>query len=248
MFRKLMCLSFVVLLSGLAVPSVDKPADSALAAYWKFDETSGTTALDSSGNGNNGTLVGDPKWVAGKFGGALEFNGNDYVNCGNGPAIQLRNQMTIAFWFKVQAFSSNWEAFLAKGDGAYRASSAGSGKATHMGITAGNFFDGTIIVTDNQWHHWCGTYDGTTAKIFVDGKLDAQRTYGGQIGDSRSYNLYIGENSQAPGRFLHGLMDEVRLYNRALTDVEIMDVMAGPGSGTGGRTGAGAGTERPMKR
>ena len=73
-----------------------------------------------------------------------------------------------------------------------------------MGISGGNYFDAVTIVTDNQWHHYAGTYDGTDAKIYIDGKLDAARTYSGQIGDSSSYSLYIGENSQATGRRLHG--------------------------------------------
>jgi hypothetical protein len=211
--------------------STVKAADPDLAAYWRFDEGSGTTAYDSSGNGNDAVFVGDPKWVAGKYGGALEFNGDDYLDCGNDATLNIRDQITISFWFKVEAFSNTWEAFLAKGDGAYRSSrSGGTGNATHMGITAGNYFDAPTVITDNTWHHWCGTYDGTTAKIYVDGILDAEQTYGGQIGDSSGYNLYIGENSQATGRLLHGLLDDVRIYSRALTDAEILEVMAGAGA------------------
>jgi len=236
MSRKLMFVASFGLVLGVFFASQAKAADPALAAYWKFDETSGATALDSSGNGNNGTLVGDPKWVAGKFGGALEFNGNDYVNCGNGASLQIRDQITITFWFKVQAFSNTWEGFLAKGDDSYRASrGGGTGNATHMGISGtstggGNgWFNGTVIVTDNQWHHFAATYDGTAGRIYIDGVLDVTSPGTGRINQS-SYNFYIGENAQATGRFLHGLMDEVRLYSRAMTDSEIKGVMAGAGA------------------
>ena len=203
-------------------------ASAALVGWWQFDETSGNVAADSSGQGNDGAIVGTPLWVPGKIGGALQFNGSTYVNCGNKPSLNIRNQITMAFWFKVQAFTNTWETFLAKGDGAYRsARSGGTGNATHMGISGSNYFDGTIIITDNQWHHWAGTYDGATAKIYIDGRLDTQATYTGQIGDSSAYNLYIGENAQATARQLHGVLDDVQIYDQALTVAEIQDIMPG---------------------
>ena len=236
MCRKLMYLFLFMLALCLFLTSAANAVDPSLAAYWKFDDGSGTTAFDSSGNGNDGVFVGDPKWVAGKFGGALEFNGDDYLNCGNGPSLQIQDQITITFWFKVQAFSNSWEAFLAKSDGAYRASrSATTGNATHMGasgtsVGGGNgWFDAAIIITDNQWHHWAGVYDGTEGRIYIDGILDTASPGTGQI-NLTSSDLYIGENSGATGRFLHGLMDEVRIYSRALTDAEILEVMAGAGA------------------
>ena len=234
MCRKLAFLVFVVF--GLFLMSSVKAADPDLAAYWKFDEGSGTTAYDSSGNGNDGVFNGNPQWVAGKYGGALEFDGDDYVNCGNGDSLQIQDEITITFWFQVEAFSNTWEAFLAKSDTAYRASrSAGTGNATHMGasgssVGGGNgWFDATVIVTDGQWHHWAGVYDGTEGRIYIDGVLDTASPGTGQI-NIVSNDLYIGENSGATGRFLHGLMDEVRIYSRALTDDEILEVMAGAGS------------------
>src|SRR4030042_2336392 len=134
MCKKLVLLVAFAFVLGLFLTSSAKAAGPDLAAYWKFDEGSGTTAFDSSGNGNNGNLIGDPKWAAGKYGGALEFNGNDYVDCGNGASLNIRDQITITFWFKVQAFSNTWEAFLAKGDDSYRSSrSGGTGNATNMG-------------------------------------------------------------------------------------------------------------------
>jgi hypothetical protein len=204
------------------------PASAALVGWWQFDETSGNVAADSSGQGNDGTIVGTPQWVPGKIGGALQFNGSTYVNCGNKPSLNIRNQITMAFWFKVQAFTNTWEAFLAKSDGAYRASRGdGTGNGTHMGISGSNYFNAPTIITDNQWHHYCSTYDGTTAIIYIDGRVDAQATYSGQIGDSSAYNLYIGENSGATGRMLHGLLDDVQIYDQALTAAEIQKIMAG---------------------
>jgi regulation of enolase protein 1 (concanavalin A-like superfamily) len=218
------------LLLGVLVASATVASSTASAAglvgWWKFDETSGTTAADSSGKGNNGRVVGTAQWVAGKVGGAFQFDGSTYIDCGNGASLNVTEQITMAFWFKVDAFTNTWEAFLAKGDGSYRsARSGGTGNATHMGISGSNYFDAPTVVTDNEWHFWTGTYDGATAIIYLDGNVDAQRAYTGPLGDGSGYNLYIGENAQATGRQLHGLLDDVRIYDRALTAQQIQDLM-----------------------
>jgi hypothetical protein len=232
MCKKLIYLISFVLVLGLVLTSVTKAADPDLAAYWRFDEGSGTVAYDATSNGNDGVFVGDPQWVAGKFGGALEFNGDDYLNCGNGPSLQIQDAITITFWFQVEAFQNTWEAFLSKGDNSYRASrGGGDGDATHLGISGtsvGNF-NGNVIITGGDWHHYAGTYDGTNARIYIDGVLDTEVAATGQINIS-TYELWIGTNSQNTGRLLHGLMDEVRIYTRALTDTEILGVMAGGGA------------------
>jgi len=223
MYRKSILAVSCVLLLG--------PASSAfgdLVGWWTFDETSGNIAADGSGQGNNGTIVGTPLWVPGKIDGALQFDGSTYVNCGRAASLNIRDQITIAFWFKVQAFSNEWETFLAKGDGAYRAArSGGTGNATHFGITSSNYFDAPTVITDNQWNHYCATYNGTAAIIYIDGKEDARQTYSGQIGDMSSYDLWIGNNSQNTSRQLHGLMDDVQIYNNALTPAEIQEIMKG---------------------
>jgi hypothetical protein len=214
-------------LLALLVAALCSNASAGLVGHWKFDETSGSKAKDSSGQGNDGSVVGNPKWVAGKIGGALEFDGSTYVNCGNKPSLNVRDEVTMSFWFKVEAFQNGWEAFLAKGDGAYRASrSAETGNSVHMGVSSGNNFDATIIVTDNQWHHYAGTYDGAEARIYIDGTLQAQRAYSGPVGNSSSYSLFIGENSQATGRLLHGLLDDVRIYDKAMSEQQVLALIA----------------------
>ncbi|MBA7572066.1 hypothetical protein ES708_13841 [subsurface metagenome] len=236
MSNKLIYLVSFVLLLGLVLTSVSKAADPDLVAYWKFDEGSGTTAFDSTGNGNDGIFVGDPKWVPGRLGGALEFNGDDYLNCGNGESLQIQDAITIAFWFKVDAFQNTWEAFMSKGDDSYRTSrGGGDGDAIHMGISGtsaggGNgWFNGTVIVTDNHWHHMAATYDGAEGRIYIDGLLDVTSPGTGQINIS-TYELWIGTNSQNTDRLLHGLLDDMRIYSRSLSDTEILGVMAGGGA------------------
>ncbi len=180
MYRKLFCIISFVAVLGMGLTSVAQAADPDLVGHWTFDEGSGTTAFDSSGNGNDGVFVGDPQWVPGKLGGALEFNGDDYLDCGNNPSLEIRDAITITFWFQVEAFQNSWEAFLSKGDSAYRASrGGGSGDGTHLGISGtgaggGNgWFNGPTIITGGDWHHFAGTYDGAEGRIYVDGVLDA---------------------------------------------------------------------------
>ncbi|MHC4534379.1 MAG: LamG-like jellyroll fold domain-containing protein [Planctomycetota bacterium] len=228
-------ISFVLVL-GLVLTGMAGAADPDLVGHWKFDDGSGTVAVDSSGNGNDGVFVGDPKWVPGHLGGALEFDGDDYLDCGNDPSLEIRDAITISFWFKVEAFQNTWEAFFSKGDTAYRASrGGGSGNATHLGISGtgagggSGWFNGVTIVTGGEWHHFAGTYDGTAGRIYIDGVLDAESPASGQI-NIETDPLWIANNSQNTGRQLHGLMDDVRLYSRALNEVEILGVMAGGGA------------------
>ena len=170
------------------------------------------------------------------MGGALEFDGDDYLNCGNGDSLQIQDEITITFWFQVEAFQNTWEAFMAKGDNSYRTSrGGGDGNATHMGISGtstggGNgWFNGTVIVTDGQWHHMAATYDGAEGRIYIDGELDVTSPGTGQINIS-TYDLWIGANTQQAGRFFHGLLDDMRIYSRALNEAEVLGVMAGAGA------------------
>ncbi len=82
--------------------SITGNASADLVAHWRFDESSGTTALDSSGNGLNGTLEGDPQWVPGVIGGALEFDGDDYVDFGAPEVFDFGTEdFTITAWIKM---------------------------------------------------------------------------------------------------------------------------------------------------
>jgi len=97
MCRKLIYLVSVVLVLGLALTSAVEAADPSLVGWWKFDDGSGTTAMDSSGNGNDGTLNGGAQWTDGQIGGAIQFNGSD--SSVTAPHIPLNSQsFTITMW------------------------------------------------------------------------------------------------------------------------------------------------------
>jgi len=97
MFRKLFYLVSVLLVLGVA-----GNASADLVAHWKLDEGSGTTAFDTSGNGNDGTFTGGPQWVAGYYGGALEFDStDDNIDCGNDDSLNITDEITLSAWINM---------------------------------------------------------------------------------------------------------------------------------------------------
>ncbi|OHB74546.1 MAG: hypothetical protein A2Z25_02600 [Planctomycetes bacterium RBG_16_55_9] len=205
-------------------------SDPSLVGWWKFDEGMGNVALDWSGHGNHGALRGDPQWAPGQVGGALAFDGaGDFVDCGNGPDLTLTGDITFMCWIKIAAFSRSWETILAKGDDSYRMSRGDEfGDSIHFGCNgpSGGNLNATAIVTTNSWRHVALMYDGSNKIIYIDGVEDARVASTGTINTS-TYNFFIGENSQQRNRYLTGLVDDVRIYNKALTVDQIKEAMRG---------------------
>jgi len=202
-----------------------------LVAHWKFDDGTGNIAADSSGNGHNGTLLGDTSWVDGIVGGALAFDGDgDYVDIGKDPSFDITQQITISAWIKVNAFDREWQAIVAKGDRAWRLQRnwgestlefACSGLVV-PGTNWGQIY-GTTDVNDGHWHHVAGVYDEEKLYLYIDGSLDASAEAPGKI-RVNDEPVYIGENSQTPNRFWNGLIDDVRIYSYALSAEEISEI------------------------
>jgi len=236
MCKKLIYLFSFGLVLGLVITSAAKATDPDLIGYWKFDETSGTTAQDATGNGNDGTLNGDPQWVAGKLGGALEFDGEgDYVDIGNDPIFNITDQITVACWIKVSQFTDSWQAIFTMGDDSWRLQRQTTTDnlcwaCTGVTGTPGDWWlHGDVNVNDGEWHHTAGVYDGSKYYLYVDGDLDASKDTSGTMSIS-SYPVLIGANAQQSGREFEGLVDDVRIYKRALNETEILGVMSGGGA------------------
>ena len=198
-----------------------------LVGWWKFDETEGRNAGDSSTNNNVGTLVGNPQWQpsAGKIGGALVLDGfDDYVDCGNDSSLDITKQITVAAWVKMNdAGNSQFQPYITKGDYTYGLKHH-SRNVIEFDIYDDGFWQVAHFPVDSSfndvWHHVAGTYDGNKLKLYVDGKLEVTTAYAGSIA-SGTYNLNIGSNSEARGRFYNGAIDDLRVYNYALSEKEI---------------------------
>jgi hypothetical protein len=201
-------------------------AEPNLVAHWKLDEAVGTVALDSSGYGNHGILIGDPCWVTGRVSGAILFDGDgDYVYCSNSPSFDITNQITVAAWVNITTVPVHWASIATKGDSAWRISTFEGQRKFHFALTGPPDYarvDGSTEVSAGEWHHVVGTYDGANIRLYVDGVEDpnSPQSYSGLI-STNNYNVCIGENSEMPGRYWNGHIDDVRIYNRALSAEEV---------------------------
>ncbi|MHC4741841.1 MAG: LamG-like jellyroll fold domain-containing protein [Planctomycetota bacterium] len=199
-----------------------------LAAYWKFDEGSGTTVTNSSGNGYDGTLVGDTAWTTGQVGGALVFDGNeDFVEITDSNDFNIINQISVAAWIKVDAFDNAYQVIVSKGDRSWRLQRDARKNSLEFGCsglivpgTNWGAVHGSVDVNDGQWHHAVGVYDGEEVSLYIDGKLDVSAKAEGKIRVNDKAVL-IGENSEKRGRFWTGAIDDVRIYSYGMTAEEV---------------------------
>jgi len=202
------------------------PTDSNLVGWWKLDETSGTVAADSSVNSNDGTVYGDPNWgTAGQIGTAIDFNGvNDYVDCGNDVSLDINDAITLAVWVKTDdAGNGEFNPYIAKGDNAYTLQHRNVNDLEIAIYDAGAWYFANIPVDSSfngVWHHLAGTYNGSQIKLYVDGELNATTDYVGSIA-SETANVNLGRSSDFTDRLYEGLLDEVRIYSRVLSQDEV---------------------------
>jgi len=205
-------------------------ASDALIGRWKLDETSGETAEDSAGV-NDGTVYGGAAWQSsgGMFDGALLFGGDDYVHIPNEWNFDMDEQITVASWVKIDTVNKDWQAVITKGDSAWRLSTLRSERRFHFSVTGPPNYtavDGSLSVPAGEWHHVCGTYDGTNIRLYIDGGEDPSGpvAYSGGI-TTNNFDVYIGENAENQGRYWRGAIDEVRIYNYALTAGAVANLM-----------------------
>jgi fibronectin type 3 domain-containing protein len=215
----------IVALSGLAASAPAFAANGLVAAY-SMDQGSGTAVPDVSGTGNNGTLTG-ASWVAGgRFGGALSFNGNgNLVTVPDSASLDLSAAMSLEAWVRPELGS--WRTAILKerpGGLAYAmyASTDTNRPSTEINVDV----RGTAALPTSTWSHLTATYDGATMRLYVNGTQVGSRTVAGTIPIS-SGALRIGGNTLW-GEYFSGLIDEVRIYNRALTAAEIQADMNAP--------------------
>jgi fibronectin type 3 domain-containing protein len=206
-----------------------------LVAAYSFDAGSGTTVSDGSGNGNNGTLVNATWSTSGKYGGALSFNGsNAEVNVPNSSSLQLTSGMTLEAWVDPSSVSSAWRDVIYKGnDNYYLEGTSQSGGTPDGGGTFGgangNVF-GSSALPANTWSYLGLTYDGSALRLYVNGILASTQPQADAIATSTN-QLSIGGDS-IYGQFFAGMIDDVRIYNRAITASEIQNDMTIPVGGT----------------
>jgi len=207
---------------------------SGLVAHWKLDETSGNVAYDSAGT-NNGTVSG-ALWTVGKIGGALDFDGSgNYVLGTNSPFNFENTTFSVCAWFKTTDSDSG--IIVSEGGYGNGGWTLGVNRYVYFGYKSSNYTDDaysamtTGYYNDGQWHHVAaiGTtntsnHTGNYAVIYIDGN-PVTTTNGNTNGDygymPSTANWSIGARDGATRTFFDGSIDDVRIYNYGLSDVEI---------------------------
>jgi hypothetical protein len=204
-------------------PQPMDPGTEGLVAYYALEND----ANDSSGNELHGTLVGDPVFVEGVAGMALDFDGDgDYVDCGTNDVLNnLSDAITVSAWVSIRSVTTTWMGIVMKGETAWRLGVNGDTTGIHWGFTGGDRdWQQANSVTElpfDEWHHIAGTYDKNVGGIiYVDGVAEAENPDPNGL-STNEMPLLLGENPEATGRFYDGLLDEVRIYDRALSVDEI---------------------------
>ncbi|MFA6039459.1 MAG: LamG-like jellyroll fold domain-containing protein [Candidatus Peribacteraceae bacterium] len=205
-----------------------------LVGYWPFHEGQGTTAVDGSGQGNNGTLNGTtgannrPQWTTGQVGMALDFDGtDDYVNVPDTNVLDIAGDLTVCAWLYPRTMTVSAHPLQKYGGSTaanfrlYR-TAAGS---TYFYATRGGVWgsiSSSYTVAASTWSHICLSYEATRGgQLYVNGIARGSRAGGGAL-TTTSSALRIGGNT-----YYNGLIDEVRIYNRALSAEEVAALAQG---------------------
>ena len=219
--------------SGLTEVLVNDGILNGLVGWWKFDETNGTVAYDSSGNGNDGYLTNGPTWTEGKIGGSLSFDGvDDRVALPNSALNGLTN-LTLNLWTKLN--SGSQDHFFISG--------ASSSQHNHFlfGLTNTNeihIWDGNSKKNGHSYppSNWDGKWinitlirkiDGSGSQIFIDSVNVNSKAYNASALSIADKGLWVGADQDRVNggwestQFLDGLIDEVRIYDRALSADEV---------------------------
>ncbi len=221
-------------------------SDEGLVLYLPFDENTGTTAYDKSFYGNNGTFkgAGEPAWSEGRKNTGVDFDGvDDYVDCSNPASLNITGSLTLMASVKLgvaigsqpdsipalfgkrtsTSATNNYVLYLVKStsDLTFGGAAAAGGGAFNLALaSAGTYLD------DLEWHDIVATWDSVNkiARIYIDGVMVGEATgqTGGDLYTAGNNYLHLGHLNSVADSFLDGKMDEVRIYNRALSANEVM--------------------------
>ena len=208
-------------------------SDPDLTGWWTLDEGVGATALDWSGNGNHGTFVGEPVWVDGYHGGALEFGGGDYVDTGKGAAdleIDGGKPKTTMAWALTRGFNGGGLWDLGSNNDGRNWSVRTTGNLNEWRVQRWGFptydFDVTVPSVD-EWTHFALVYDGAAggndSRLYANGEVVANQTIELDTNPTtRTFQIGIWS-----GTSFDGVIDDVRVYKKALSEAEIAEAMRG---------------------
>ncbi len=222
---------FITLFFMLIVLAVPCPAKE-LVLHLTLDELDGKVAKDLSQFGNHATFDGNPELIEGVFGQAIAFDGKTSAQIPDHASLDIVDGLTIEFWAFIEggeAIQSGVEKGTAWVSGLYNLA------ALYNGGTILQFFDlpdgcndeniGPNI-QDGEWHFLAGTWDGQSIKLYIDGELEAEMNCKGELNPNDD-PLFIGARG-GNQRFLTGGLDEIKMYDYALSNEELLKDMVEP--------------------
>ena len=220
--------------NAMGARAVGYEMESSLAAYWTFDEGAGTTAGDSSGNGNTGSLINSPSWVNGKFGKALDYVAaqQQSVSVADAPSLNLGSaSFSVAFWLR---YTNSIDAdIIRKGSGStanawFKVEILKSTQKLFFNVHGSsdkNNITAPDASNDGLWHHVVAVRDVENGRIrlYIDGtQVVSSSNPGGSL--SNSADLSIGSKDTLADDFLNGSLDDVLIFSRALSAAEVLDL------------------------
>jgi fibronectin type 3 domain-containing protein len=207
------------------------PVPGGLVGAWGFDEATGTVATDASGHSLDGAIVGPTRTASGKFGRALTFDGtNDWVTVNDAPALHLTTGITLEAWVSPSRLTG-WRTAVLKEQSAGLAWSLYANTDTnrpsaHVFTSAESEIRGAGTLALGAWSHLAMTYDGTAVRLYVNGTLAGTKAATGTL-ISTTQPLRFGGNG-VWSEWFEGSLDEIRVYDRALSATELQADMTRP--------------------
>jgi len=229
MWQKVVPIVAAVLVLGMAQITM-----AGQLGYWAFDEGSGTTVKDSSGKGNPGTFMNGPTWADGKFGKAVQLDGiDDYVQVAHNVNLCVTTEVTVSAWVYAERNNGpgteGYQGIVAKGNAprSYSLYTTTAG-ALHFSTGPSGAYIGSTSATPlptKQWVHVAVKVEGGVHKYFINGQPAGTGGTGVVLpGTTDTSVLYIGRTGEGATRSFQGKIDEVRIYDLALTDQQIKDL------------------------
>jgi len=217
--KRVFAVALIVLSSQFAVQAT---VTNGLVGWWKLDEGSGTLTADASGSGQTGTLTASPTWTSGIHSNAINVTRTSYVNVPYWSGYTLTNAISLSIWIKPTGPGSGppgYDSFFTKGDGYYGNWGV---RFVHtcnllfqMTGMNGNSMSTIAPISSNRWSHVVASFDGTISKFYINGQLDNMKAWSGSQTSGTS-SVVIGK--------VNGALDDARIYNRALTEQEVLQL------------------------